>query len=36
MALLPILTAPDPRLKKISAPVKAVDAEIRKLMDDML
>src|SRR5690606_1473624 len=36
MALLPILTAPDPRLKKISTPVKAVDAEIRKLMDDML
>ena len=36
MALLPILIAPDPRLKKISTPVKAVDAEIRKLMDDML
>lgn len=36
MALLPILTAPDPRLKKISAPVKTVDAETRKLMDDML
>lgn len=36
MALLPILTAPDPRLKKISTPVKAVDGEIRKLMDDML
>jgi peptide deformylase len=36
MALLPILTAPDPALKKISAPVKQVDASIRKLMDDML
>jgi len=36
MALLPILTAPDPRLKKKSQPVKAVDAEIRQLMDDML
>jgi peptide deformylase len=36
MALLPILTAPDPALKKISAPVKEVDAGVRKLMDDML
>jgi peptide deformylase len=36
MSLLAILTAPDPALKKISAPVKQVDAGIRKLMDDML
>src|SRR5713101_7515939 len=36
MALLPILTAPDPRLKKKSKPVDAVDAEIGRLMDDML
>jgi peptide deformylase len=36
MALLPILTAPDPKLKKISKPVDKVDGEIRKLMDDML
>jgi peptide deformylase len=36
MALLPILVAPDPRLKQISAPVKQVDAGVRKLMDDML
>ena len=36
MALLPIVTAPDPALKKISQPVKQVDASIRKLMDDML
>ena len=36
MALLPILVAPDPRLKKVSEPVKAVDERIRTLMDDML
>jgi peptide deformylase len=36
LALLPILTAPDPALKKISQPVKQVDASVRKLMDDML
>jgi len=36
MALLPILTAPDPKLKKISKPVDKVDGEIRKLMDDMM
>ncbi len=36
MALLPILTAPDPALKQVSAPVKEVDASVRKLMDDML
>jgi len=36
MALLPILTAPDPRLKKKSLPVETVDAGIRQLMDDML
>ena len=36
MALLPILTAPDPRLKIKSKPVEKVDVEIRRLMDDML
>ncbi len=36
MALLPILIAPDPRLKKVAAPVEAVDDDIRRLMDDML
>jgi len=36
MALRTILTAPDPRLKKKAAPVAAVDADIRQLMDDML
>jgi peptide deformylase len=36
MALLPIITAPDPRLKIKAHPVPAVDAGIRRLMDDML
>ena len=36
MAILPILTAPDPRLKLISKPVAAVDDDLRALMDDML
>ncbi|WP_299616964.1 peptide deformylase [Pelagibius sp.] len=36
MALLPIITAPDPRLKKVCQPVAAVDGEIRRLMEDML
>ncbi len=36
MALLPIIIAPDPRLKLIAAPVERVDDDIRQLMDDML
>ncbi|MGE5476086.1 MAG: peptide deformylase [Bacteroidales bacterium] len=36
MALLPILTAPDPRLKQKAARVEAVTADMRRLMDDML
>jgi peptide deformylase len=36
MAILPILVAPDPRLKRKAARVERVDAEVRKLMDDML
>jgi peptide deformylase len=36
MALRPILIAPDPRLKEVSAPVPEVTDEIRALMDDML
>jgi peptide deformylase len=36
MALLPIITAPDPRLKITARAVPAVDAEVRRLMDDML
>lgn len=35
MALLPIITAPDPRLKIISAPVEEVNDDIRKLVADM-
>jgi peptide deformylase len=36
MAILPIITAPDPRLKQRAAPVERVDAGIRTLLDDML
>src|SRR5262245_13185050 len=36
MALLPIITAPDPRLKIKARPVAAVDDKVRRLMDDML
>ena len=36
MALLPIIIAPDPRLKVVSRPVGKVDAEVARLMDDML
>src|SRR5215470_3465532 len=36
MALLPIITAPDPRLKIKAKPVAKVNAEVRRLMDDML
>jgi len=36
MAVLPIITAPDPRLKTQAKPVDKVDAQVRKLMDDML
>ena len=36
MAILPILTAPDPRLKVTAEPVAAVDDDVRRLMDDML
>ncbi|MGB0381321.1 MAG: peptide deformylase [Alphaproteobacteria bacterium] len=36
MAILEILTAPDPRLEEVCKPVEAVDASIRQLMDDML
>jgi peptide deformylase len=35
MAIRPILIAPDPRLKVVSTPVEKVDAEIRKLVEDM-
>ena len=36
MALVPIITAPDPRLKVKAKPVAAVDGRVRKLLDDML
>ncbi|MBT5649235.1 MAG: peptide deformylase [Rhodospirillaceae bacterium] len=36
MALLPIITAPDPRLKTVASRVDAVDDDISRLMDDML
>jgi peptide deformylase len=36
MAVLPIIVAPDPRLKRVAEPVKKVDVEVRRLMDDML
>lgn len=36
MAQLPIITAPDPRLKIKARPVPAVDDKIRRLMDNML
>ena len=36
MALLPIIIAPDPRLKVTAKSVKNVDESIRQLMDDML
>ena len=36
MAVLPIITAPDPRLKAKAKPVARVDDAVRRLMDDML
>lgn len=36
MAIRPIITAPDPRLKAVSAPVARVDDTIRRLIDDMI
>lgn len=36
MALRSILIHPDPRLKKVCAPVDGVDRSVRKLADDML
>ena len=35
MTIRPILTAPDPRLQAVSTDVETVDADIRKLVDDM-
>ncbi len=36
MAVLPIVIAPDARLKTVSKPVETVDDGVRALMDDML
>ncbi|MGM8871161.1 peptide deformylase [Psychrobacter sp. 2Y5] len=36
MAVLPILSYPDPRLRTIAAPVKEVDTEIKTLISDMI
>jgi peptide deformylase len=36
MAILDILTFPDPRLRKKARPVEQVDGQIRQLIDDML
>jgi peptide deformylase len=35
MALLPILRFPDPRLKKVAAPVDRIDDSVRRLIADM-
>jgi peptide deformylase len=36
MPTLPIITLPDPQLRKISTPIERVDAELLRLADDML
>ncbi|MFY9589736.1 peptide deformylase [Rickettsia endosymbiont of Halotydeus destructor] len=36
MSILPIVTAPDERLKQKSLPIKSVTKEIQKFMDDMI
>jgi peptide deformylase len=36
MAIRPILILPDAKLRQVSEPVKAVDDDVRKLMDDMV
>jgi peptide deformylase len=36
MTIRPIITLPDPRLRLVSEPVTAIDAETRRLFDDML
>jgi peptide deformylase len=36
MAIRPIITLPDPLLRKVSQPVERVDDDLRRLMDDML
>ena len=35
MAILPIIEAPDPRLRTISTPVESIDDALQQLIDDM-
>src|SRR5262245_61094676 len=36
MTIFPIITIPDPVLRKVAAPIERVDEELRRLADDML
>ena len=36
MAIRPIISLPDPRLRQKSEPVVRVDDDVRRLMDDMV
>jgi peptide deformylase len=36
MALLPIITIPDPKLREASAPIERIDADLKRFTDDML
>ena len=36
MKILPLITAPDPFLKKVSKPVETVDNELREFMKNMV
>ena len=36
MAILPIITAPSPRLRVVSEEIERVDDDVRRLLDDML
>ena len=35
MAILDVITYPDPRLTRVAEPVKIIDNKIKKLVDDM-
>jgi peptide deformylase len=36
MAILDIITLPDPRLRQVSKPIARIDADVMRLIDDML
>lgn len=36
MAILPILSYPDPRLRTVADPIKKIDDDIKRLIDDMI